>query len=342
MRLFFSDRQKLHQTTTEFVMGALRPGMDSSARTEAIADEIRRLDIGCFEQPNAEVPLSILGKVHSRGLLNFLETLHERWEAAYPGSAPFPEMGLAPGMRRRVTNSLRAQLVHYCFDTCTPVGKGTWVATLDSASSAYAATQAALSGERYSFSLCRPPGHHSGQDFYGGYCFLNNAAIAAEAWVMQTGTRCAIIDVDFHHGNGTQQIFYEREEVFYASLHRSPGDTYPFFSGYEDERGAGAGLGENLNLPIPAEGGWSQFEPTLIRALESALSRNPSALIISLGVDTYYEDPVGGLGLTIEAFRRMGALFKRGNLPVMVILEGGYLVRAVGACVSRFLLGLND
>ena len=244
-------------------------------------------------------------------------------------------------MWRTLPSALRGQLAYFCFDTCAAVVEGTWTAVTASIAQAHAAALAVASGDRTAFALCRPPGHHAGRDFYGGYCYLNTAAVAAETWVQQTGTRCAVLDLDFHHGNGTQQIFWERQDVFFASLHASPEEAYPFFSGREDERGAGAGLGCTLNVPLPLSIRWPAYRQALLGALERLSEAKPQALIVSLGTDTYREDPVGGLGLEQADFRVMGALLSQTGLPLVVVMEGGYHLPSVGGCVAAFFAGLQ-
>jgi acetoin utilization deacetylase AcuC-like enzyme len=191
------------------------------------------------------------------------------------------------------------------------------------------------------FSLCRPPGHHAGRDYYGGYCFLNSAAIAAQAWIDRTGSRCAILDVDYHHGNGTQDIFYERDDVFFASLHADPAFAYPFFSGYAEESGSGRGLGANLNMPLPLGTRWETFSAALTRALVTAQRFSPAALIVSLGVDTYKDDPISGFSLETADFIRMAETIRDAGLPTLVVLEGGYNLKKIGENVVAFLQGLE-
>lgn len=340
MKIFFSEEQKAHSVEQEFVMGSIRPAMDDPSRARVILEAIEANGLGVAERPGTPVPKEVLRAVHDRGLLSFLETLHTEWSATYPGGGTFPEMGIAPGMRRMLTDSLRGRLVYYCFDTCTSVGAHTWPAAMASLETAASGAMAIAAGDEVAFSLCRPPGHHAGSDFYGGYCYLNNAAVAAQAWLKTTGTRCAILDLDFHHGNGTQEIFYERHDVFYVSIHRLPTITYPFFSGYEDERGTGAGFGYNLNLPLPKDTTWANYEPALGQALDGIRRFLPSALIISLGVDTYAGDPVGGLGLHPSDLYKMGSQVGSERIPTLVVMEGGYAKEMVGECVASFLNGI--
>jgi acetoin utilization deacetylase AcuC-like enzyme len=218
---------------------------------------------------------------------------------------------------------------------------GSWSSALRSAHSALAGIEALAAGVSVVFSLCRPPGHHAGRDYYGGYCFLNSAAIAAQAWIDRTGSKCAILDVDYHHGNGTQDIFYERDDVFFASLHADPALAYPFFSGYAEESGSGHGLGANLNLPLPLGTRWETFSAALACALETVQRCAPGALIVSLGVDTYKDDPISGFSLETTDFFRMARTIRSAGLPTLVLLEGGYNLGKIAENVMAFLQGLE-
>jgi acetoin utilization deacetylase AcuC-like enzyme len=199
------------------------------------------------------------------------------------------------GLDRRPEDPVR-QVGYYCFDPQTPL----------------------LEGDRLAYALCRPPGHHAGRDYYGRYCYLNNAALAAQR-LLSRG-RPAILDLDYHHGNGTQDIFYDSAEVLFVSLHADPNSSYPSFSGYREQRGSGAGLGFNLK----------------IRAFQ------PDYLVVSLSVDTVQGDPVGGLQLPVESFPGLGKMIGSLALPSLVVQEGGYSLRLCGACVTGFLAGLSD
>lgn len=341
MKIFFSQEQLRHDSGEEFASGVIRPTMESPARAGAILRALAANHLGVVETPPEAVSEEVLHAVHDPRFVAFLRSLHREWSAAYPEGWPFPEMGIPPGMRRLLPQSLRGQLAYYCFDTGTAVRAGTWEAIEASIATAAAGANAISAGHPVAFSLCRPPGHHAGRDFYGGYCFLNNAAVAAETWVQNTGERCAILDIDFHHGNGTQQIFYEREEVFYASLHGSPAFEYPFFSGYEDETGAGPGLGKNLNLPLAKGTTWTEYRAALGRALEAIVHTKPGCIIVSLGADICAGDPVGDLGVKVENFARIGSAIREAGVPVLAVMEGGYAVEKIGECVASFLTGLK-
>ena len=314
--------------------------MDKPERARLIASAIEDARIGDLIIPEP-AEIRHVTRVHDPGLVTFLSVLHDEWTSTYPGTDTLPESAVAPGMRRVVPVSLRGRICYYCFDTCTPLGENTWNAALASAGSALAGVDALRASEPNAFALCRPPSHHAGSSFYGGYCFLNNAAIAARAWVDSTSTRCAILDVDYHHGNGTQQIFYDRGEVLYVSIHGDPSLTYPFFSGYEDETGTGEGLGANFNIPLRHGAAWQAYAPALDRALEAIARFGPAVLIVSLGVDTFELDPIGSFRLKTHDFFQMGALISQGGLPTLAVMEGGYAIEHVGTNVVQFLTGLG-
>jgi len=197
-------------------------------------------------------------------------------------------------------------------------------------------------GERSAFALCRPPGHHAHDDLYGGYCFLNNAAIAAQAFRDAGAARVAILDVDFHHGNGTQDIFYERGDVLFCSLHGEPETAYPYFLGYKDERGKGKGEGFNFNYPMPAGTGFDQWSKALASACRQIRKFGADVLVVSLGVDTFEKDPISYFKLKSPDFTRYGAEIAKLKLPTLFVMEGGYAIEAIGINTVNVLEGFLD
>jgi acetoin utilization deacetylase AcuC-like enzyme len=197
-------------------------------------------------------------------------------------------------------------------------------------------------GAPSAFALCRPPGHHAGSDFYGGYCFFNNAAIAAQAFIDNGARRVAVLDVDFHHGNGTQEIFYRRNDVLFCSLHGHPEDEYPYFSGYEDETGEGAGDGFNANFPLRPGTAWAQYRPALAAALKRIDAYGADALVISLGVDTYENDPISSFKLKCEDYLRLGEMIAGAGRPTLFVMEGGYAVEEIGINTVNVLTGFES
>jgi acetoin utilization deacetylase AcuC-like enzyme len=314
------------------------------------AESIRRAleaDGGFDVVGPAEHGMEPITAVHDPAMLAFLERLWRDWRDAgerapeiFPDTFPLPAYreGMGEGREPRTP---RARIGRWCFDTATPIVEGTYPAALAAVDVALTAADLVLGGEAAVYGLCRPPGHHAARAMFGGYCFLNNAAIVAEDVVRRTGEPVAILDVDYHHGNGTQQIFYERADVLYVSLHGDPDRAYPYFSGFADETGAGAGAGANLNLPLRAGCSNDEYLASLDRGLEAIDRSGASAVVVSLGIDTYARDPICDLALTTEAYheagRRVAALGRR----VVVLQEGGYFVPHLGENVRNCLRGLD-
>jgi len=327
MRCFWDERQRAHSPSGEFFNGAMHAAAERPARVDAILGAI-----GSTEQP-PDRGMEPLLRAHSAAYLDFLRTAYSSWlEAGRDGDAfpyTFPVVGRRPLKLQRID----ALLGKYGFDTSTPIGPGTWESTYWSAQTALAALDAVLSGEPAAFALCRPPGHHAGRDYLGGYSYLSNAAIAAEA-ALAAGRRVAILDVDYHHGNGTQDIVAGREGIAFASIHADPATDYPFFWGHADESG-----GNILDLPLPRGIDWRGYEPALIEALGWVAAREPDLLIVSYGADTHEADPISHFRLRTADYapmvRRIAAL----RLPTAILMEGGYAVEALGQNVAEFLGG---
>jgi len=333
MKCFFSPRQLVHAPAVELHNGAFEPFAEHPGRVRSMLDAL-----GPTEEPEdlGEGPLL---RVHPRAYLDFLKSAYADWrEAGRPGDAA----GYAwPVVRRRplALDRIDAKLGQYSYDASTPIAEGTWESAYWSAQTALGALGAVLAGERAAFALCRPPGHHCGADYMGGYCYLNSAAIAAEAARAAGRRRVAIIDIDYHHGNGTQDIFYARGEILYVSIHADPAMDYPYYWGHADETGEGQGEGATLNLPLPRGTTLAGFEPALARALERIAAFAPDLLICSYGADTYAGDPISHFRVEIEDYpiiaRRIASL----GLPTLIAMEGGYAVDRLGPNVVAFLSG---
>jgi acetoin utilization deacetylase AcuC-like enzyme len=251
--------------------------------------------------------------------------------------------GLLDGIGSFRTGSVVDQeLGRWCFETTTPITEGTFDAARSAVDIALCATAEVLGGERAAYGLCRPPGHHAPTSLYGGYCFFNNAAIAAHHVASTTGTKVTVLDVDYHHGNGTQQIFYRRDDVQYVSLHGDPARAYPYVCGFADETGAGRGAGATFNLPLPARTDDDGYRSALTTACDAIAAFEPGLLIVSLGVDTFHNDPISDLRVTTDGFREQGELVAQLALPTVVLQEGGYDVAAIGDNVRSFLLGITS
>jgi acetoin utilization deacetylase AcuC-like enzyme len=333
LKCFWDDRQRAHVPGGEFFNGALHPAAEHPGRVDAILNAI-----GETEAP-ADFGLEPILRVHSADYVEFLRTAHDQWRDAGRDGDAFPYTFPVVGRRPLKLSRIDALLGQYSFDTSTPIAEGTWVASYWAAHTALAATDAVLGGERSAFALCRPPGHHCGKDYLGGYSYLSNAAIAAEH-AITSGKKCvAILDVDYHHGNGTQDIFYDRADVAYASIHAEPGTDYPFFWGHADETGSGEGKGATLNLPLPRGTDWSGYAAALTQALDWVESHQPDLLIVSYGADTYERDPISRFELKTNDYSPMARRIAALGLPTVVVMEGGYAVEALGANVAGFLSG---
>ena len=333
MKCFWDERQRAHAPAGEFFNGAIHPAAEHPSRVDAILGVI-----GSVDAPD-DLGLDPIRRVHCADYIAFLQTAHDRWRAAGREGDAFPYT--FPVVKRRPLKLQRidALLGQYSFDTSTPIGEGTWEAAYWAAQTAIAATTAVLGGERSAFALCRPPGHHCGRDYLGGYSYLSNAAIAAEQ-AIASGTKCvAILDVDYHHGNGTQDIFFDRADVLYLSIHADPVMDYPYYWGHADETGAGEGAGANLNLPLPRGTAWSGYEPALLEALERIASHEPNLLIVSYGADTFEGDPISHFKLKTSDYEPMAQRIASLGLPTVIVMEGGYAVDALGANVASFLSG---
>ena len=335
MRCFWDERQRRHAPSGEFFNGALRPAAEHGGRVDVILEAI-----GATEQPH-DHGIEPLLAVHPRSYLDFLGSAHDRWLGAGRDGDAFPYAFPTVGRRPLNLDRIDALLGQHSFDTATPIGPGTWEASYWSAQTALAALDWVQGGERSAFALTRPPGHHAGADYFGGYSYLNSAAICAEAALAAGRRRVAILDVDYHHGNGTQDIFWTRGDVLFASIHADPASDYPYFWGHADEHGKGAGRGATLNLPLPRGTGWAQYAPALDRALEWIADREADLLIVSFGADTHEADPISHFLLKTHDYAPMARRIASIGLPTVIGMEGGYAVDALGANVAEFLGGFQ-
>jgi acetoin utilization deacetylase AcuC-like enzyme len=335
MRRFFSSRQFAHAPQFELHNGAFVPYAETPSRAEAILAAI-----GGAEEPEDAGEGPILA-VHTPDYVRFLKDAPRLWrEAGRSGEAipyAFPIVGRRPLKLSRVDALLGA----HAFDATTPITAETWDSAYWNAQAAAAATRSVTGGERAAFALCRPPGHHAGADYCGGYCHLNVAAIAAREGLAAGHARVAVLDIDYHHGNGTQDIFWEDETVFYASVHADPATDYPFFWGHADERGTGAGEGATLNLPLPHGTTIEPFRAAQATALEAIAAFGATLLVVSFGADTWEGDPISHFGLRTADYRVLAGDIAALGLPTVVVMEGGYAVDALGANVASLLAGFG-
>ncbi len=333
---FFDARQLEHRPALELHNGSWADHAEKAARAETILAQFPK------HRPARDHGLEPILGVHCADYVDFLRSAHSEWLAAgRSGDA----IGYTwPVVRRRALrlDRIDAQLGRYSFDAATPITTGTWDAAYWSAQTALSAVVAVVEEkEAVAFALCRPPGHHCGRDYLGGYCYLNSAAVAA-AEAAQRGRRVAILDIDYHHGNGTQDIFYESGDVLFVSIHADPATDYPFFWGHADERGIGAGAGKTLNLPLPRGTRIDAYLDALDQACELVAAHGTDLLVISFGADTFEDDPISFFELREEDYARIGARVAALGIPTAIVMEGGYAIVALGSIVTAFLSGFGQ
>ncbi len=342
-----SDQHRLHDPEQEIEASAFQPPFEHPGRAEAIRAALAGDQRFTVTEPAPSIDTAAIEAVHDPGLVRFLATAWADYQhAVHPAHDVVPDVFALPGLRDRMTPAtepvpIGARLGWWCYETTTPLTAGTYEAARSAVGCALAATDAVLSGARLAYGLCRPPGHHAATSLYGGYCFFNNAAIAAHHAVTASGGRVAVLDVDYHHGNGTQQIFYGRDDVVFVSLHADPARAYPYLTGFADETGTGLGRGCTCNVPLPAGTDDDAYLAALDPAVEAVDAVDPALVIVSLGVDTYVGDPMCDLAVTTDGFARIGVAIAALGRPVVVVQEGGYADDALGANVRAFLIGAS-
>lgn len=345
MKVVYTPAHRRHDPQVEMETTGPQSPFEHIGRAEAI-----RLTLAAdplFELvPPTEWGLDPITAVHDPGLVRFLEQAWAQFQLVEPGTREVvPDVFAHARLRDKLPpgaepSSIRARLGWWCFEITTPLTEGTFEAARGAVDTALTATQAVLDGEPVAYGLCRPPGHHATASLYGGYCFFNNAAVAAHHVATTTGGKVTVLDVDYHHGNGTQQIFYDRDDVQYVSLHADPERAYPYTTGYVDETGSGRGRGANLNVPLPAHTDDDAYLVALAAACEQVAGFGPDLVVVSLGLDTFVSDPISDLAVSAEGFERCGALVRELGLPTVVVQEGGYDVAALGDNVRRWLAGV--
>jgi acetoin utilization deacetylase AcuC-like enzyme len=341
-----SDAHRQHDPEFDIYSGSLVGRFEVPQRVDSIVAGLTDGDYAMVA-PMAHGMEPVL-RVHNPDLVDFLATGWQEYTAVIPKpQAVIGEMfrhdGLFEGMpvaRPPVTNGY-GRIGWFCFDTSSPLSEGSWPAALASVDIAMTGADRLLAGERVVYSLCRPPGHHATRSAFGGFCLLNNAAIAAQALIDSGVRRVTVLDVDAHHGNGTQQIFYQRGDVQFVSIHMDPDHNYPWFVGRADERGEGSGAGANLNLPLPLGATGDHFLSELARGIDAVNAFDPECLIVSLGVDPADGDPTAGLCLTTADFAEVGRAVGAIDRPMLIVQEGGYQLHRVGADVRAFLDGVG-
>ena len=334
MKAFLDPRQALHDPQHFMANGSIRPNPEVPARIDVL--KLGAEAAGCIFEAPVDHGLGPIAALHSPEYLTFLQTAHARWRRI-EGASPEVIPNIHPAARTdSYPKSVLGQAGFHQADTACPISGGTWQAAYWSAQSALSAADAVGGGATASYALSRPPGHHAFADLAGGFCFLNNAAIAAEA-LRAGGLRPAILDVDVHHGNGTQGLYYARADVLTVSIHADPMRFYPFFWGHAHERGEGAGLGCNLNLPLPRGTEEAAYMETLATALQTIRSFGADVIVVALGLDAHENDPFQGLRLTTPGFARIAQAIAATGLPLLIVQEGGYMSDDLGRNLTAFL-----
>ena len=347
IQVVYSETHLAHDGLIELVAGREIACYESPDRALAILRALQRDPRFAIQSPTDHGLQPVLA-VHDAALVDLLEAA---WtDALAPGVVDgtrplipdtFAVSAYAGPMALAALPASRAdRLGAYCFDTATPIVAGTYAAARSAVDVALSAAELVRDGAPLSYGLCRPPGHHAGRGLFGGYCYFNNAAIVAES-LRARHARVAILDIDYHHGNGTQQLFWERSDVLYVSLHADPAAAYPYFSGYASEVGVGTGVGFTRNLPLPRGTDLDGYASALLVALQLIDAFAPDApLVLSLGFDTHIDDPIGGFALRSEDYAQLGAMIGEPGRPTIVLQEGGYAVAALGASATGLLGGL--
>ncbi|MBE0399882.1 histone deacetylase family protein [Halomonas sp. FME1] len=336
MKTFFHAEQLLHQPQTYFSRGKMRTPQEVPERATQLLAAAKRL--GFDVQEPLDYGVAPLRAVHSFAYLRFLKSAYRRWHEL---EEDWGEEVIS-NIFVRSPNALRgilAEAARYLADGSAPVGQHTWQSAYWSAQSAVAGAEALLAGDRFAYALSRPPGHHAGIDSAGGFCFLNNAAIAAQH-LKTRYPRIVVLDPDMHHGQGIQEIFYQRDDVLYISIHGDTTNFYPAVTGFEDERGQGAGLGYNLNLPMPHGSPESVFFDRLEQACQAIRLFEPDAIVLALGFDIYALDPQAKVTVSTPGFCELGRKVAGLNVPTLVVQEGGYYLEGLEANAVSFFAGL--
>ncbi|MEQ8356433.1 MAG: histone deacetylase family protein [Kiloniellaceae bacterium] len=340
MKTVYSEKHRLHHATLELIEGRMQPAVEMPSRAETVLARVEAVSLGPIIEPSAHGLDPVL-RIHDGRFVKFLREAWDLWTAEGHDYEALPLVWPTRGLRQIEPDHIDGKLSYFSFDAGTPITAGTWVAAAASADVALTGADLIRAGAGGAFALCRPPGHHAATDFYGGYCFLNNAAIAAQSFIDAGAGRVAILDVDYHHGNGTQAIFYDRPDVFFASLHGHPRQEFPFFLGYEDETGAGAGEDCNANYPLPWGSGFDVWRAALREACKRIGDYGPEALIVSLGVDTFEHDPISKFKLKSADYVTIGNEIATLGKPTLFVMEGGYAVAEIGVNAVNVLTGFE-
>jgi acetoin utilization deacetylase AcuC-like enzyme len=341
MITLYDDAQRLHAPKTFLVAGMQQPIPETPQRIDMLMKGVTKLGLEIRQPP----PISNehLQLIHTPRYIAFLETLLERW-GHVPNSSEVPLPNVYAIQRDTVApltypEAVVGQAGFHLGDGACPVTKDTLISARASAACAITGAEMLLKGERQAYALCRPPGHHAASDLASGFCFFNNSALAAEV-LTRAGKRTAILDIDVHHGNGTESIFYDRADVLTVSIHCHPKRFYPFFWGYADEHGRGAGEGFNLNLPLERGADINAYLPALETALQRITDFKPDMLVVAAGLDIAIDDPFKAFAIATPDFTTIGKRVAEMRLPMLIVQEGGYPSESLGTNLAALLTGL--
>jgi acetoin utilization deacetylase AcuC-like enzyme len=337
MLTYFHPEQLKHRPLSYLSRGKMRTPQEVPERALRLVEAA--MSLGFDVREPADAGAAPLAAVHGMDYLRFLEEAHAEWVSVGPdwGDEVMSNVFVREGNALR---GILAKAARYLTDGSCPVGEHTYRSAYWSAQSAVAGAEAIRSGAPEAYALCRPPGHHARADGAGGFCYLNNAAIAAQVLRSKYG-RVAVLDTDMHHGQGVQEIFYDRADVLYVSIHGDPTNFYPVVAGHEDERGAGAGAGFNVNLPMPHGSSEAAFFERLEAAARALRRYQPDVLVLALGFDIYHEDPQSRVAVTTQGFGRLGTAVGALGLPTLIVQEGGYHLESLDANARAFFEGFS-
>lgn len=342
MKTIYSDKHTLRQVKAEIHNGELVPPFERKERIDYILNELNKRG---FDKPISEQAFNLdtVHKVHSKDYVNFLQNVWQKWLDAGHTCDAIPNIWPSRSMPSKIIPSnIEAQLGYYALAAETAISSGTWQAVNAAKDVALTAAEHIIQGEKSAFALCRPPGHHAAHDQFGGYCFLNNAAIAAQHLRDNGYSKVSILDVDYHHGNGTQQIFYRRNDVQTLSIHGDPDFAFPYFLGHANETGEYEGEGYCFNYPLAAGSDYTTWGNALERSFEQIKQFNAEILVVSLGVDTFENDPISAFKLKSDDFYDYGTRIAKLGLPTLFVMEGGYAVEEIGINTVNVLEGFNS
>jgi len=337
MKTFYSPVHLQHDPELQFDAGHFLPAVEIPLRVEKVRVALEARKIGPILGPQAFDDSAIL-RVHDGGLVQFLGEAWREWTARQLDGPAVMNPG--PYLPDHYLSDVESKLGTYSSSADAPIMSGTWPATREAVNVALSAASAIRDGDKSAFALTRPPGHHASAAVFGGFCYLNNAAIVAQ-WLLDQGIKPAILDVDYHAGNGTQSIFYQRDDVFFCSVHADPNFAYPHVTGFADERGEGDGEGYTLNLPLPIGCDWGRYDEALKFAIGAVKLMGPDVVIVSLGLDTYIEDPIAGFQLKSADYLKLGQKLATLGKPIVFLFEGGYCFDALGELAGNVLEGFE-